>query len=94
MIKPYRLKHKASGLYYQPFDGNTNLGKDREVWLTDPPLFTTSSKSPLYIVIRHSSSVYKRLRDTLAKYVISKDVWGCTSYWIPKSEFEKEEYEL
>lgn len=91
MAKPYRLKHKASGLYYQPFDGCTNLGKDGDVWLADPPLLTTSSKSPLYITIRHSSSVYKRLRDMLAKFVISEGVWGCTSYWISKSEFEKEE---
>lgn len=30
----------------------------------------------------------------LAKYVIGKDdkdEWGDTSYWIPKSEFKKEE---
>lgn len=91
MIKPYRIKHKASGLYYQPFDGSTNLGKDGSIWYVDPPLLIETSKSPLYIVIHRSSSVYKRLRDMLAKFVISEGVWGCTSYWIPKSEFEKEE---
>ena len=90
MVKPYRLKHKASGLYYQPFNGSTNLGKDGEVWYNDPPLLL--AKSPFYISIRRDSSIYKRLRDMLAKYVVSKDDALCaTSYWIPKTEFEKEE---
>ena len=92
MVKPYRIKHKASGLYYQHYN-RSNLGKDGKVYYTSMSPITIN-QYPLYITIRHSSSVYKRLRDMLAKYVIGKDdknEWGATSYWIPKSEFEKEE---
>lgn len=91
MVKPYRIKHKASGYFYQPFDGSTNLGKDGKVYYTRrSPL--TINQYPFRIKIRHSSSVYKRLRDMLAKYVVGKDDnLGATIYSIPKSEFEKEE---
>lgn len=93
MAKPYRLKHKASGLYYQPFDGCTNLGKDGKVYYTRrSPL--TINQYPFRITIRRDYPRYKRLRDMLAKYVIDKDdkdEYGITRYWIPKTEFEKEE---
>lgn len=92
MIKPYRLKHKASGLYYQHYNGS-NLGKDGKVYYTRrSPL--TINQYPMHIKIRHSSSVYKRLRDVLAKYVVGEDnenEWDSTLYYVPKSEFEKEE---
>ena len=33
-MKPYRIKHKASGLYYQPTVNGSNLSKTGKVYLT------------------------------------------------------------
>ena len=35
MAKPYRIKHKASGLYYQPARNHSNLGKNGKVYMAN-----------------------------------------------------------
>lgn len=35
MTKPYRIKHKASGLYYQPASNHSNLSKNGKVYMTN-----------------------------------------------------------
>lgn len=35
MVKPYRIKHKASGLYYQPARNHSNLGKNGKVYMAN-----------------------------------------------------------
>ena len=35
MTKPYRIKHKASGLYYQPANNHSNLSKNGKVYMTN-----------------------------------------------------------
>lgn len=35
MVKPYRIKHKASGLYYQPAINHSNLSKKGKVYMTN-----------------------------------------------------------
>lgn len=94
MVKPYRIKHKASGYFYQP-NNRSNLGKKGKVYMNNQsPLTMCGYENFIRIQIRHNTLAYKALRDTLAKYVIGKDddcEWHSTSYRVPKSEFEKEE---
>ncbi len=33
-MKPYKIKHKASGLYYQPLSNGDNLSKNGKIYLT------------------------------------------------------------
>lgn len=97
MAKPYRIKHKDSGYFYQRYNGS-NLGKKGKVYMNNQsPLTMCDNENFIRIQIRHNTLAYKALRDTLAKYVIGKDdecEWHSTSYRVPKSEFEKEELQL
>ncbi len=44
MVKPYRIKHKASGLYYQPAINHSNLSKKGKVYMTNnSPLMLNNS---------------------------------------------------
>ena len=94
MVKPYRIKHKASGYFYQRYNGS-NLGKKGKVYMNNQsPLTMCDNENFIRIQIRHNTLAYKVLRDMLSKYVIGKDdeyEWHSTSYRVPKSEFEKEE---
>lgn len=95
MVKPYRIKHKDSGLYYQPASNHSNLSKKGKVYINNQsPLTMCNDENFIRIQIRHNTLAYKALGDTLSKYAIGKDdeyEWHSTSYRVPKSEFEKEE---
>lgn len=44
MTKPYRIRHKASGLYYQPAINHSNLSKKdiskwKEIWLGEENIY-------------------------------------------------------
>ena len=97
MVKPYRIKHKASGYFYQRYNGS-NLGKKGKVYMNNQsPLTMCDNENFICIQIRHNTLAYKALRDMLSKYAIGKDdecEWHSTSYRVPKSEFEKEELQL
>lgn len=47
-MKAYRIRHKLSGLYYQPIRGyckeKTNLGKHGKVYITRKPIFSDYSQ--------------------------------------------------
>lgn len=105
MIKPYRIKHKASGLYYKRYDWN-NLSVNGKVYYTWRSPLIHYRKGYINIIICHDNPIYDRLKDMLAKYDISKDnektcsrcivskygnMIGRTLYRVPVSEFEKEE---
>ena len=97
MTKPYRIKHKASGYFYQRYNGS-NLGKKGKVYMNNQsPLTMCDNENFIRIQIRHNTLAYKALRDMLSKYAIGKDdecEWHSTSYRVTKSEFEKEELQL
>lgn len=73
MVKPYRIKHKASGYFYQRYNGS-NLGKSGKVYMNNQsPLTMCDNEKFIRIQIRHNTLAYKVLRDMLSKYVIGKD---------------------
>ena len=93
MVKPYRIKHKASGYFYQRYNGS-NLGKKGKVYMNNQsPLTMCDNENFIRIQIRHNTLAYKAVRDMLSKYAIGKDdecECHSTSYRVPKSEFEIE----
>ena len=47
MVKPYRIKHKASGQYYQPARNHSNLGKNGKVYMANnSPLLANCYRVP------------------------------------------------
>lgn len=65
MAKPYRIKHKASGYFYQRYNGS-NLGKKGKVYMNNQsPLTMCDNEKFIRIQIRHNTLAYKALKDML-----------------------------
>lgn len=86
-MKPYRIKHKASGLYYQPTCNGNNLSKTGKVYLTKNNVLN-GTDTFVYVSLNERGRIYKeygKFFPTLNPddlYLICR---------IPKTEFEIEE---
>lgn len=86
-MQPYRIKHKASGLYYQPTVNGNNLSKTGKVYLTKNNVLNGTDTS-VYISLNERSKIYKeygKFFPTLKPYHLYM------TGRVPKTEFEKEE---
>lgn len=86
-MKPYRIKHKASGLYYQPTSNGNNLSKTGKVYLTKNNVLNGTGPF-VYISLNEQGRLYKeygKFFPTLNTYHVGMTVR------VPKTEFEKEE---
>ncbi len=93
MVKPYRIKHKASGLYYQPTRNHCNLGKNGKVYMTNTsPLLINNGYDYISIDVRTDTKIHKILAKLLPNQGKVRTFFGFyVRYRIPKTEFEKEE---
>lgn len=58
MTKPYRIRHKASGLYYQPASNHSNLSKNGKVYMTNnSPLMLNNSYDYIAISVRKGTKI-------------------------------------
>ena len=86
-MKPYRIKHKASGLYYQPTCNGNNLSKTGKVYLTKNNVLN-GTNTFVYISLNEQGRIYKeygKFFPTIKPYHV--DMTGR----VPKTEFEIEE---
>ena len=86
-MTPYRIKHKASGLYYQPTVNGNNLSKTGKVYLTKNNVLK-GTDTFIFISLNERGRLYKeygKYFPTLKSYHL--DMTGRVS----KSEFEIEE---
>lgn len=86
-MKPYRIKHKASGLYYQPTSNGNTLSKTGKVYLTKNNVLN-GTDAFVYISLNEQGKLYKeygKFFPTLSPYHLYM------TGRIPKIEFEKEE---
>lgn len=86
-MKPYRIKHKASGLYYQPTSNGNSLSKTGKVYLTKNNVLKGTG-SFVYISLNEQGRIYKeygKCFPTLSPYHLYM------TGRVPKTEFEKEE---
>lgn len=92
MTKPYRIKHKASGLYYQPSRNHCNLSKNGKVYITNSsPLLANYGYDYISISVRKGTKVHDILEKTMPLKGVDEFYWQAVYYRVPKSEFVKEE---
>ena len=86
-MKPYRIKHKASGLYYQPTSNGNNLSKTGKVYLTKNNVLNGTDPF-VYISLNGQGRLYKEY----AKFFPTlKDYHLYMTGRVSKTEFEIEE---
>lgn len=86
-MTPYRIKHKASGLYYQPTVNGNNLSKTGKVYLTKNNVLK-GTDTFIFISLNERGRLYKEYEKyfpTLKPY----DLYMTGR--VSKSEFEIEE---
>lgn len=92
MAKPYRIKHKASGLYYQPANNHSNLSKNGKVYMTNnSPLMVNDSYDYIAISVRKGTKVHDILEKEMPLKGVDEYFGKAVYYCVPKSEFEKED---
>ena len=91
MTKHYRIKHKASGLYYQPSRNHSNLSKNGKVYMTNnSPLLANYGYDYIAISVRKGTKVHDILEKEMPLKGVERSYGAEVCYRVPKSEFEKE----
>lgn len=86
-MKPYRVKHKASGLYYQPTSNGNSLSKTGKVYLTKNNVLNEKDTF-VFISLNEQGRLYKEY----AKFFPTLNPYHLyMTGRVPKTEFEKEE---
>lgn len=86
-MKPYRIKHKLTGLYYQPIVDGDNLSKTGKVYFTDDNILKRVGAF-IFMSLNVQGKIYKeygKYFPTLKPYLL--DMSGK----VAKTEFEIEE---
>ena len=92
MAKPYRIKHKASGLYYQPARNHSNLSKNGKVYMTNNSLLMiNNSYDYIAISVRKGTKVHDILEKEMPLKGVDEYFGKAVYYCVPKIEFEKED---
>ena len=86
-MKPYRIKHKASGLYYQPTANKNNLSKTGKVYLTKNNVLNGTDTFVL-ISLNERGKIYKEYGKFFPTLKPDYSYLICR---VPKTEFEIEE---
>lgn len=87
-MKPYRIKHKNSGLYYQPVRGRikSNLSKNGKVYITKLNPLVSTTGDYIYIEVDKEARVFKKVEG-----LFPLDKYGNINGKCPKEQFEIEE---
>jgi hypothetical protein len=88
-MKPYRIKHIPTGLYYKPSKGGSNLSTKGKVYLTANSGLRKEDKC-LFCHVAKGSSIIKRYGELLGKYKIWEN-YKMVAYCLPVNEIIKEE---
>ena len=92
MVKPYRIKHKASCLYYQPARNHSNLSKNGKVYMTNnSPLLINDGYDYISISVRKGTKIHDILEKEMPLKGVDEYFGYAVYYCVPKSAFEKEE---
>lgn len=87
-MKPYRIKHIESGLYYRPARGRnkSNLSTHGNVYLTKTNPLTSKGRDYIYIQVDKETRTFKKVKD-----MFPKDSKGNIYFKCPKEQFIIEE---
>lgn len=89
-IKPYKVKHIPTGLYFQPNKNGNNLSPRGKVYLTETNPCNRGMCDLIRLSIKEDSIVYDKTKDIIPW---QKATWtyGVMYYHAPKSDFQIEE---
>lgn len=88
-MKPHRIKHIPTGLYYKPFGNTSNLSKTGKVYLNNTNSLNLRGRDYIPITINCKSSILKNFLEDLPELSLSKNQKEYSGR-IPKSKFEIE----
>jgi hypothetical protein len=88
-MKPYRIKHMPTGLYYKPSNGMSNLSTKGKVYMTNN-CGLSNNGCGLHCSVKKESSIIKRYGEQLSKNKIGED-YKNIYYLLPLKELTKEE---
>lgn len=87
-MKPYRIKHIPTGLYYKP--GEVNLSKNGKVYQTANNILTYVCRAVVPVEVRKGSKIYEATKDKIQWESARYRPWHVVAM-LPITEFEKEE---
>lgn len=92
-MKPHRVKHIPTGLYYKPYGSNSNLSAVGKVYLNNSdPYNVNNGEDSIYIAIRRFHSILKKFPNAFPELKLNE--FGNKYYgYISKSKFEIESFE-
>lgn len=89
-MKPHKLKHIPTGLYYKPFGCNSNLSTRGKIYAANTnPLKLNRGTDYIRVSIRKNSAILKKFLEELPELTLSKDGMQYNGK-ISKSKFEIE----
>lgn len=87
-MKPYRIKHISTGLYYKP--GDINLSKTGKVYQTANNILTYVCRGYVPIYVRKGSKIHETTKDTI-RWELDRFRSYYVGARIPITDFTKEE---
>lgn len=87
-MKPYRIKHVPTGLYYKP--GKVNLSKNGKVYTTGVNAFSYFTCGYIPVSARKGSKLHTSTQDLIAWETKTYSSWEVSAR-IPIEQFIKEE---
>lgn len=88
MMKPYRIKHVPTGLYYKPANGGDNLSKTGKVYFSWNSGLGKNDNG-LFCHVLKGSRIMRKYGEQLSKYKTFEN-YKLVSYFLPSSELIKE----
>lgn len=90
MVKPYRIKHKASGLYYQPSRNHSNLSKNGKVYMTNNSLLMiNNSYDYIAISVRKGTKVHDILEKEMPLKGVERSYGAEVCYRVQRVNLKK-----
>lgn len=87
-MKPYRIKHIPTGLYYKP--GEVNLSKTGKVYQTAGNILTYVCRGSVPVEVNKGSKIHEATKDRIRWESARYRPWHVVAM-LPITEFEKEE---
>lgn len=87
-MKPYRIKHIPTGLYYKP--GEVNLSKTGKVYQTANNILTYVCRGVVLVEVTKGSKIHEATKDKIQWEPSRYHPWHVIAK-LPITEFEKEE---
>ena len=71
-MKPHRVKHIPTGLYYKPYGNNSNLSLVGKLYVNNSdPFNVNNGDDSIYIAIRKSHSILKKFPWSVLVAIVS-----------------------